>query len=609
MIVPDYGSIRVTLAKKDDQPPKRRRTTQPGHVDILLPEQQRVSPGEVARPEPVPALSESDERIRRLPPNLGTLGRGRIFVQRPPGAVDPAATPAPPAVVAPVPRRRWPWLLLALLVFVAGAAGGVFRDRIFPPEKPKPVHVAPVQEVARTPLAQIPPAATFFNSGPFDEQRLGDAFFAPDGRRYAFLFREGGEYGFAGAGREKTPNMLDLNGRRIHLGIAVAQEASARRAGYFPATDRFWYLARTGDGQRLILEDDQSEVFDTIGAPIEALHDKEIGYTGKRGDHWFVIVGDWTSAPYDAPIRGPWFSPNGDGFAFLVGGDGERLRRGQRQVVICDLATKACDKRPNNPARAIEEFLQVGNEDELFFALDWYGRESTGDANEDLEKMAISKRGGRWQYAVITRASASLVDVPLGEQAVDLGELAERSGIDRPWVDRIVVSPDGQSIAMVVAGRNYVAGDGIMLHRTKDGQVETVPEYVRCKFASRPFARRDWLVMSKDESKIAYCTLEPAVGERVVINEHKLKPYTFVMSRPVFSPDGQTVAYFAIQERKWYLVAGLREEGPYDELFGEPHFSADGNHIWYGARRGRTIYFVKLSLKPLAQPADATVDL
>ena len=147
-----------------------------------------------------------------------------------------------------------------------------------------------------------------------------------------------------------------------------------------------------------------------------------------------------------------------------------------------------------------------------------------------------------------------------------------------------------------------------MLRRSKDGDVALMPEYVRCKFATRPFARRDWLVMSGDRSKIAYCTNEPAHGERVVVNELKLKPYTYVMSPPVFSPSGDTVAYFAIQERKWFAVAGAREDGPYDELFGEPRFSADGSQVWYGARRGRTLFFARLSLRAMGQPADAALD-
>jgi hypothetical protein len=115
--------------------------------------------------------------------------------------------------------------------------------------------------------------------------------------------------------------------------------------------------------------------------------------------------------------------------------------------------------------------------------------------------------------------------------------------------------------------------------------------------------------MSADESRISYCTHEPAHGERVVVNELKLKPYTYVVSPPVFSPDGETVAYFAIQERKWFAVVGSKEDGPYDELFGEPRFSADGSQVWYGARRGRSLYFVRLPLRSLGQPADAAVDL
>lgn len=543
-----------------------------------------------------------EERIRP-PAQLPTLGRGRVFVQK---AHDPAEIVDAP--VSPRPEvektKRWPWVLASMLLFgSAGRAAYLYRDAILPSAKlpsAKGTEV-PIGQAVRTELAQIAPQAIFFHTGPFDEPLLGDAYFAPDGRRYAFLYREGGESGLEGAGVVKTANMLELNGQKIHLGVLSENEATRARAGYFESTDRFWYLERIGDRERLILEDDRGEEFDRIGPPMEAPKDKQIGHVAKKGDRWLVVVGDWISPPYERPVFGPWFSPNGDAFSFLVGGLGDRAVRGDRQVVTCSIEAKTCDKRPNNPVRSIEEYLQVGSEDELFFALDWYATPSSTTVHENLEMMVISKRLGLWQYAVVTRATASFDEVPLGDTTMNLTDLAKRSEIERPWIERIVASPDGQSIAMVVGGRSYVAGDGVVVRRSKNGDVALHSEFVRCKFAQRPFARRDWLVMSADESRSAFCTHDPVHGERVVVDGLSLEPFTYIMSPPVFSPSGDTVAYFAIKDQKWFAIAGAEQDGPYDELFGSPRFSVDGSQVWYGARRGRTLFFVRWSLRPRPQ--------
>lgn len=582
----------------------------------MLPEEQAVSPGAEARPEPVPSLDPEEEaRIRRPPPNVGTLGRGRIYTQKaesepPPRAIEsePEA-PAPPAKAPKRRKRVWPFLLLLVL---AGGTGGVLygvKGRLFGARTPKKVPKNKQAPVAESVLAEIPAAATLFNTGPFDEQRLGEAYFAPDGKRYAFLYREGGAYGLAGAGRKKTPNNLEINGRKIHIGAVTGSEADRRRLGYFERTDRFWYLKRVGEQHQLILEDDESELYDEIGEPTEAFDGKEIGHSARLGDRWFVVVGNWRSAPYEKKIRGPWFSPNHDAFAYLVGGTGDRAREGQMHVVICRRSDKVCKKRSNNPSRSIEEFLSAAGERQRFFALHWFSEETKDASNENLEKLLVTRRSGTWQYAAITRATSSLENVPLGEGTVDLMELSARSGIERPHPERIVVSDDGSHVAMIVSGRTYVAGDGVVVRRNGEGEVKVAKEYVHCRYASRPFAKREWLVMSPDHSKIGYCVNEPAVGERISVNEHRLAPFAFVTSPPVFSKDGETVTYFVNDKRKSWVVIDRQKQGPYDEVFGRPQFTPDERQVWFGARRGRKLLFVRVQVKPIAQPADATVEL
>jgi hypothetical protein len=544
---------------------------------------------------------EQTERIRRPPQTVGTLGRGRIFVQK---ADDPPAVEAHPPPPQPEEPKRQGRIGLALagvvVIAAAGAGAFVFRDRLAPKPPPPPPAKPPPPSPER-PIAEIPPGAVFFDVGPFDEQGLGRALFAPDGRRFAFLYLEGGARGFEGAGRTKTPNNLMFNGRVVHIGSAPEAEAGRQRLGYFERTDRFWYLARVGEQEKLVLEDDESEAFDRIGEPTEAPDGKEVAYWGQRGAQFMAVVGPWMSAPYARPIIGPYFSAGGESFAYLVGTAGDRSIEA-REVVGCVRATKACKKRPVNPARSIEEILGTAEPEQLYFALDWYA--SKADEHVSLEDVLVTRAGDRFTYAPITRLTASLESVALGHRTEDLHRIARESKLEKPIIERVEVTADGGAIAMIASSREYVAGDGVVIRRSPAGEVKVKKEYVRCKYSVPPFAKREWLVLSADGSKLAYCSNTPTHGERIVVNEHALAPKAYVMSPPVFSPDASSVAYFAVDERRWWAIVDHTKHGPYDELFERPRFSPDGKTVWFGARRDRTVLFVRVPVEPIAQPED-----
>jgi hypothetical protein len=67
------------------------------------------------------------------------------------------------------------------------------------------------------------------------------------------------------------------------------------------------------------------------------------------------------------------------------------------------------------------------------------------------------------------------------------------------------------------------------------------------------------------------------------------------ISRPVFSPDSEHLAYVASDSGKdsaaFVIVDNVKGE-TYDEIYSLPTFSQDNNYIGYGARKGDELWWI-----------------
>ena len=80
---------------------------------------------------------------------------------------------------------------------------------------------------------------------------------------------------------------------------------------------------------------------------------------------------------------------------------------------------------------------------------------------------------------------------------------------------------------------------------------------------------------------------------RLVINGEEGPAYGG-MGRPVFSPDGQRLAFSVKEGEQWFLTIDGNEGEPYDYIFRL--LFASGQEVYYVAQRGPNVYFVAQSV-------------
>lgn len=72
------------------------------------------------------------------------------------------------------------------------------------------------------------------------------------------------------------------------------------------------------------------------------------------------------------------------------------------------------------------------------------------------------------------------------------------------------------------------------------------------------------------------------------IEETRLGPYDSDVQSPVFSRDGQHLAYFTRRDQKWVVVVDGQTGPEYDDVSeNNPIFSPDGKRLAYAAQKGQ----------------------
>ena len=82
----------------------------------------------------------------------------------------------------------------------------------------------------------------------------------------------------------------------------------------------------------------------------------------------------------------------------------------------------------------------------------------------------------------------------------------------------------------------------------------------------------------------------PWAGSWFMVVDGKAHPEYDEVGTPVFSPDGQHLAYPARRNASWFIVVDEKEHGPHDAV-GPPTFTPDSARVLHGARTGRELWW------------------
>ena len=188
---------------------------------------------------------------------------------------------------------------------------------------------------------------------------------------------------------------------------------------------------------------------------------------------------------------------------------------------------------------------------------------------------ALALAQGASQPAATPSVTLEATEVPLGDvpRGMKCGSLA--------------VSPDGQRLAYAVGKAGFTSGkvsifvDAAMLQ--PDGSRPALTRGPAYDGVRAP-------VFSADGQDMAYAALNRSTGQTLVTSAGAGAFYERV-GLPVFSPDGHHIAYAAGRGTRSFVVLDGVEGDAYEEVTS-PSFSPDGQRVAHGARRGGEIFLV-----------------
>jgi WD40 repeat protein len=201
--------------------------------------------------------------------------------------------------------------------------------------------------------------------------------------------------------------------------------------------------------------------------------------------------------------------------------------------------------------------------------------------------VTVSRDGRRVAYVRVTGGSGSSSS---GKSIVVVDDKAEKP-YDAVRADSLVFSPDGQRVAYVArAGKKWLA----IVNGTEEKSYDTLGQS-----DSRGLPLGVPLAFSADSRRWAYAALKGGVFSDqwvVVVNgTEEKKTYDYIgAGTPVFSPDGQHLAYVGKTGGKWHVIMdGTEQKREYGNIARDGlHFSPNGQRLAFNALIGSKPHLV-----------------
>jgi len=287
---------------------------------------------------------------------------------------------------------------------------------------------------------------------------------------------------------------------------------------------RLAYVACREDKQSMVVDGQPGREYDRVAAPVFSPDGQRLAYAAHNRGRWFVVVDGEPGPEHDGIGEGsPIFSPDGQRVAYIA-------INGSKWLVVAD----------GKPGPEYDSILAGGP---IFSA--------------DGRRLGYAAQNGDRYLPVID-----------GQPGPEYRAVRK---------DHPVFSADGKRFAYAAESR-----EGWLV--VVDGQPE--PQ-------SR--VQYDWLrdgnlVFDPDGGRLAYVAWwDKHHGQCVVVNGEPGPVHEFIDhgNGPIFSPDGQRMAYTARKGDKWLVVLDEQPCPEYDDISsGTLCFSPDGRRVAYCARRG-----------------------
>jgi hypothetical protein len=382
---------------------------------------------------------------------------------------------------------------------------------------------------------------------------LGDPVFSPDGRHLGYRARRGDARFVVVDDREGTvfqrvgAPVFSTDGRHsaywardrgrefiVFDGTPGRTWTGAGAPVFSPAGGPPAYRAQDAKGWRAVVADTPGSLYDDIGwfnadatgrtttiADLVFSAKGELAYAARTGNDWFMVRDHRHDPAYDQ-VGLPVFSPDGTRLAF-------RARRNERDFIVLD-------------GRPEPEYDQVGTP--VFSA---NGRQLAYWAADAGAEFVVW--GGRQGPRVATPGSVGApVFADAGETPVYLVRATPQT-------------PDGINAAptRLWSGDRPLAdlevGSGAVLNR-----VTGAPAWWDSQGADTEGVPPGWRILSETDG-------DPP-GDA-----------------PVWSPDGNTLAFAANRDGRARMQIGATDDGPFDAV-ADPVFSPTGDRLAYRARLG-----------------------